>query len=171
MQWLGVAFAFAAVIFALREGFVTGSVLTDVWLGDSLALLAGMLWGLTTVVIRSTALARVSAEKLLLYQVGVSAITLPFVSLTLREDWHFQYSMFGWISLGVQTVLGAFVSYLAWMWLLGRYPATRISVFVFLTPVFALLFGAVWLNELVTPTLVIALALVAVGIVLVNRKP
>ena len=171
MQWLGVAFAFAAVIFALREGFVTGSVLTDVWLGDSLALLAGMLWGLTTVVIRSTSLARVSAEKLLLYQVGVSAITLPFVSLTLREDWHFQYSMFGWVSLGVQTVLGAFVSYLAWMWLLGRYPATRISVFVFLTPVFALLFGAVWLNELVTPTLVVALALVAVGIVLVNRKP
>ena len=69
MQWLGLTFAFAAVIFALREGFVSGAVSTDVWLGDSLALLAGMLWGLTTVVIRSTSLARVSAEKLLFYQV------------------------------------------------------------------------------------------------------
>ena len=130
-----------------------------------------MMWGLTTVVIRSTSLARVSAEKLLFYQVGVSAATLPLLSLALGEVWDFSYSVFGWTSLAVQTVLGAFVSYLAWMWLLGRYPATRISVFVFLTPVFALLFGAVWLNELVTPSLVIALALVAVGIVLVNRKP
>jgi drug/metabolite transporter (DMT)-like permease len=35
---------------------------------------------------------------------------------------------------------------------------------VFLTPVFALLFGALWLGEPVTP------GLVAAGIVLVNRR-
>ena len=45
------------------------------------------------------------------------------------------------------------------------------SSFVFLTPVFALLFGAAWLGEPVTTGLVAALGLVAVGIVLVNRKP
>ena len=71
----------------------------------------------------------------------------------------------------MQTVIGAFASYLAWMWMLGRYPATKISVFVFLTPMFALLFGSWWLKELVTPTLVFALGFVAMGIVLVNRKP
>ena len=69
-----------------------------------------------------------------------------------------------------QTVVGAFASYLAWMWMLGRYPATKISVFVFLTPLFALLFGHLVLGEQVTSTLLVALALVAVGIVLVNRK-
>ena len=55
--------------------------------------------------------------------------------------------------------------------MLGRYPTTKISVFVFLTPLFALLFGALWLKEAVTPSLLAALALVALGIVLVNRKP
>jgi len=70
----------------------------------------------------------------------------------------------------LQTVVGAFASYLAWMWMLGRYPATRISAFVFLTPVFALMFGAIWLREPVTINLVAALSLVALGIVLVNRK-
>ena len=54
--------------------------------------------------------------------------------------------------------------------MLGRYPATKISVFVFLTPLFALLFGALWLKESVTPGLLAALGAVAVGIVLVNRK-
>ena len=170
-QWLGVACAFVAVLFALREGFSAHSVVAEVWLGDSLALLAGMLWGLTTVVIRATGLSRVSAEKLLFYQVGVSAVTLPFLSLALGEAWSLRYSAFAWGSLGVQTVVGAFVSYLAWMWMLGRYPATKVSVFVFLTPMFALLFGAMWLDEAITSSLLAALALVAVGIVLVSRKP
>jgi drug/metabolite transporter (DMT)-like permease len=56
------------------------------------------------------------------------------------------------------------------MWLLVRYPATQISVFVFLTPVFALIFGALWLGEPVTPHLLLALALVSAGLVLVNRR-
>ena len=175
MQWLGVACAFVAVVFALSEGFFAGGKLSgagasQVWLGDSLAVVAGMLWGLTTVVIRASNLSRISAERLLFYQVAVSAITLPFVSLALGEAWTFHYSAFAWGSLALQTVVGAFASYLAWMWLLGRYPATKVSVFVFLTPMFALAFGAWWLRETITPTLVFALAFVAVGIVLVNRK-
>ena len=55
--------------------------------------------------------------------------------------------------------------------MLGHYPATKISAFVFLTPLFALLFGALWLKEPVTLGLLAALALVATGIVLVSRKP
>jgi drug/metabolite transporter (DMT)-like permease len=66
-------------------------------------------------------------------------------------------------------VIGAFVSYLVWMWLLVHYPATRISAFAFLTPIFALIFGALWLREAVTPSLLASLALVAVGMLLVNR--
>jgi drug/metabolite transporter (DMT)-like permease len=93
------------------------------------------------------------------------------LSLALGEVWVWHFSPFVITSLALQTVVGAFASYLAWMWMLGRYPVTQISVVVFLTPLFALLFGALWLRESVTPGLVGALATVAVGIVLVNRKP
>lgn len=170
VQWLGLTCAFIAVVFALREGLGIASK-PDQWLGDVLALAAGMFWGLTTVVIRSTKLARASAEKLLFYQVAVSAVTLPVLSLLLGERWVWNFSVFGSTSLLMQTVVGAFASYLAWMWMLGRYPATKILVFVFLTPVFALLFGALWLNEPVTLNLILSLSMVAVGIVLVNLKP
>ena len=170
MQWLGLTFAFAAVVFALREGWGAASQ-PQQWLGDLLALAAGMFWGLTTVVIRGSRLTRATPEKLLFYQVGVSAVTLPLLSLLLGERWVWTFSAFASTSLLVQTAVGAFASYLAWMWMLGRYPATKISVFVFLTPVFALLFGALWLNEPVTLNLIAALTMVAVGIVLVNRKP
>lgn len=169
MQWVGLLCAFVAVVFALREGFVGGAASTA--RGDIMALAAGMLWGLTTVVIRASSLTKIPAEKLLFYQLAVSSAAFPALSLGLGEAWVWHFSSFGLVSLALQTVIGAFASYLAWMWMLGRYPATKISVFVFFTPLFALLFGAAWLGESVTPSLLGALATVAVGIVLVNRKP
>jgi len=58
---------------------------------------------------------------------------------------------------------------LLWMWMLGRYPATRMSSFVFFTPLFSLLFGALWLGERVTPGVLVAIAAVAVGMLVMNR--
>ncbi len=165
LQWVGMACAFAAVVFALHEGFGGGGAT-----GDLMGLAAGALWGLTTVAIRACNLTRISAEKLLFYQLAVSTAVLMGVSHGLSEPWGGSWSGFAIGSVAVQTGVGAFASYLAWMWMLGHYPATKISAFVFLTPLFALLFGLLWLGEAVTLTLVLSLALVAVGIVLVNRK-
>jgi len=169
VQWLGLAIAFVAVLLALSDK-PSHADYPQQWLGDVLALTAGLAWALTTVTIRTTRLSSVSPEKLLFYQIGVSAAVLPELSLLLGETWDWQFSPFAITSLALQTVVGAFISYLAWMWMLGRYPATKISVFAFLTPVFALLFGAAWLGEAVTGGLITALVLVAIGIVLVNRK-
>ncbi len=168
-QWIGMALAFAGVVFALRDGFSASSPPLQ-WLGDLLAIGAGMFWGLTTVVIRASRLSRLSAEKLLFYQVALSGIALPVLSLALGEAWVWQFSAFAASSLLLQAAVGAFASYLAWMWMLGHYPATKLSVFAFLTPVFALLFGAFWLHEHVSPGLGAAMVLVAAGIVLVNRR-
>jgi len=169
VQWVGLVIAFAAVAVAFSEGF-TGPTTLRQLRGDALALAAGTLWGLTTLVIRGSRLATASAEKTLFYQVAVTAVVAPLLSLALGERWSLDYSAFAWGSLAVQTVIGAFASYLAWMWLLRHYPATQMSSFTFLTPVFALVFGVALLNEPLTTQLVLALVGVAVGIVLVNRK-
>ncbi|WP_332825256.1 DMT family transporter [Ramlibacter sp.] len=169
VQWVGLTIAFAAVAFAFSEGF-TGSSTPQQLRGDALALLAGMLWGLTTLVIRGSKMANSSAEKTLFYQVGVTAVVAPLLSLGLGETWSLNYSTYAWASLALQTVIGAFASYLAWMWLLRHYPATQLSSFTFLAPLFALVLGVVLLDEKLTLQLVLALVAVAVGIVLVNRK-
>ena len=171
LQWLGLVIAFAAVAGAFAEGFITHSETARQLRGDAIALLAGLSWGLTTLVIRSSRLGMASAEKMLFYQVAVTAVVAPFVSLALGETWSLSYSAQAWWSIGLQTAVGAFASYLAWMWLLRHYPATKISAFAFLTPVCALGFGVVLLGEPLTPQLLTAVAGVAVGIVLVNRKP
>ena len=166
LQWTGLVCAFIAVVFALRESMGGGNAR-----GDLLGLLAGAFWGLTTVSIRATNLTRIPPEKLLFSQIAFTAVSLSGVSLALGESWSFNWSRTAWTIMGVQASVGAFASYLVWMWMLGRYPATRISVFVFLTPLFALLFGSRLLGEAVTSTLLASLALVAAGIVLVNRRP
>ncbi|MDI9334137.1 MAG: DMT family transporter [Cytophagales bacterium] len=168
VQWLGLACAFVAVVFAMMDNLTGGS-----WLGDGLALAAGVMWGLTTVVIRATKLSGIGAEKLLFYQLAVSAALLVPLSFLFGENWTStltHMTAFAWTSLAVQAVVGAFASYLTWMWLLGHYPATKLSSFVFLTPVFSLVIGAWWLGEPITVSLVASLVLVGAGIVLVNRK-
>jgi drug/metabolite transporter (DMT)-like permease len=70
----------------------------------------------------------------------------------------------------VQASLGAFLTFLIWMWIISRYPATQVSAFAFLSPLSALMFGALWLGEPITVDLMIALVGVALGIFLVNRR-
>jgi drug/metabolite transporter (DMT)-like permease len=170
VQWVGLVIAFAAVAWAFSEGFTSGHSTPQQLRGDALALAAGTLWGLTTLVIRGSVLATASAEKTLFYQVGVTTLVAPLLSLALGEAWSLDYSTWAWTSLALQSVIGAFASYLAWMWMLRHYPATQLSSFTFLTPMFALLLGVVFLKEVLTVQLLLALVAVAVGIVLVNRK-
>mgnify|MGYP001627255617 CR=1 FL=1 len=169
VQWIGLVIAFAAVAVAFSEGF-TGASTPRQLRGDALGLAAGILWGLTTLVIRASKMATASAEKTLFYQVAVTAAIAPLLSLGMGERWSLDYSAYAWVSIALQTVIGAFASYLAWMWMLRHYPATQLSSFTFLAPLFALAFGVVLLNEKLTVQLVVALAAVATGIVLVNRK-
>ena len=169
IQWIGLTLAFAAVAVAFSEAFLHGSS-PGQWIGDTMGLAAGMLWGLTTLAIRTTKIATAAAEKSLFYQLGVTAAVTPLLSIALGESWGFGYSAMAWGSVFLQTAVGAFASYLTWMWMLRHYPATQMSTFTFLTPLFALIFGVVLLGEPLTLQLVLALLGVAAGIVLVSRK-
>jgi drug/metabolite transporter (DMT)-like permease len=56
-----------------------------------------------------------------------------------------------------------------WFWLLTRYPASSLSSFAFLSPVFGVLCGALFLGEPLTIRIFLALALIAAGLIIVNR--
>jgi drug/metabolite transporter (DMT)-like permease len=71
--------------------------------------------------------------------------------------------------LAYQAVIVAFASYLAWFWLLTRYLAGRLAVFSFLTPLFGVAFGVIFLSEPLSAAFIGAALLVGAGIVLVNR--
>jgi drug/metabolite transporter (DMT)-like permease len=55
------------------------------------------------------------------------------------------------------------------MWLIAHYPATQVTSFSFLSPMFTLVIAILWLGEPWTWSLAVAMAGVAAGIVMVNR--
>jgi drug/metabolite transporter (DMT)-like permease len=163
-QWLGVLVAFAGVVLAF---FNSGK---NTLVGDLCGVAAAFFWSATTVLIRATRLAQASATKTLFYQLGVSAVLLPIFSVLFKEPGITELTPLALVSLAYQGVVVAFLSYLAWFWLLGRYLATRLSVFSFLAPMFGVLFGVTFLSEPVGPQFAVAAGLVGVGIVLVNLR-
>ena len=166
-QWVGVLVAFAGIALAFGDGFATAR---GTLLGDAFGMIAALLWAATTVLIRATGLARVSAAKTLFYQLTVSAPMLLAASWLMGEKGVVALSPLALASLAYQGVIVAFASYLVWFWLLTRYLAARLSVFSFLTPLFGVLFGVAILGEPLTPAFAGAALLVGAGIVLVNRR-
>jgi drug/metabolite transporter (DMT)-like permease len=61
------------------------------------------------------------------------------------------------------------VTYVVWFALIARFSASRVSAFTFLTPLFGVAAGHLVLGEPLTGAFAAAVALVAVGLVLVNR--
>jgi drug/metabolite transporter (DMT)-like permease len=166
-QWGGVLVAFAGLVLAFAEGLAAGG---GTWFGDLCGLVAAFLWAATTVLIRATGLARVSAAKTLLYQLAVSALVLPLASWVSGEKGVVSVTPLVLASLAYQGIIVAFASYLAWFWLLTRYLAARLSVLSFLTPLFGMLFGVVFLSEPLSAYFAAAALLIAGGIALVNFR-
>jgi drug/metabolite transporter (DMT)-like permease len=166
-QWIGVLVAFGGVVLAFWEGLAAGA---STWLGDLFGVIAAVLWAATTVLIRASGLARITATKTLFYQLAVSAVVLLAASAAMGEKGIVALTPVAIASLAYQGVIVAFLSYLAWFWLLTRYLAARLAVFSFLTPLFGVLAGVVILGEPLRPVFSLAALLVLVGIVFVNLR-
>jgi drug/metabolite transporter (DMT)-like permease len=167
---LGLVAAFAGiVVLFLRD---VGSLSLDALPGDLMALAAGALWGATTVYIKKFLSQRALPLQTLFYQVFFSAPLLLLMSVFLENPMISEFSLVTGFSVFYQCIVVAFISYLIWFHLIHRYPVSLLHAFSFFTPVFGVfLSGALILGELIRPGLLVSLALVSLGMVLVNRQP
>ncbi len=165
---IGLCAAFAGLAIALSGGF-GGEAGGVSLLGDLMCIAAGIGWAATTLIIRTTALKSVSAEKVLFYQLAVSVPVMIGASRIAGESAPSFADPGVVIAFTYTVVVVAFISYVVWFWLLSRHSPSAISAFTFLTPIFGALAGAVILGEALTIRIAIALVLVAWGIYLVNR--
>lgn len=169
VKLVGLTAAFAGVVLAFSDALSMPS--PQALIGDVMCLLAAVAWGATTIVIKASKLATATPEKTLMYQLAFSAVVLIAASPLVGEPGVFAATSRVWLAVAYHSVVIAFISYVAWFSLLRRYPASRVSAFVFLTPVFGVIAGGMLLNEPISGKLLLALALIAAGIYLVNRPP
>jgi len=166
-QWLGLLLSFIGIIIAF--GLPTPASDPHQLLGDLMMVAAAIAWAATTLVIKTSALNRISAEKTMLYQLVVSAPLLAVGALIFGERIDAMPSVLALGASAYQIIWVVSVTYVVWFALVVRYSATRLSAFTFLTPLFGVAAGHLVLNEPLTPPFALAVALVALGLVLVNR--
>jgi drug/metabolite transporter (DMT)-like permease len=163
----GLLAAFAGLALAFAEG-MTGADASTLR-GDLLCLVGGIMWGLITVLMKTTSLGQIAPERGVLYQLAVSALLLPVLSLAVGET--------GITALSAP-IIGAFAytalltvafGYTVWFWLMRIYSAASMHAFTFMTPIFGAIAGAVFLGEQIGSWTLAGLGLVALGIYLVNR--
>ena len=165
---LGLLLAVAGVVLALSDQEIAAR--EDAWIGDVMALIGAVFWAGIALTARTTKMSNASPEMQLIYQLAVSAPIMIGVAIWTGDTYReMTYELFGIFLFQSLIVVG--VGFLTWFWVLSIYPASNMASFSFLAPIFGVL--AAWriLGEDVSILIIGALVLVAIGIVLVNRKP
>jgi drug/metabolite transporter (DMT)-like permease len=165
---MGLTVAFAGTVWAILD---RGSAAGQASLAGDLCALGGALgWAGTAFLARGSAMARERPEMQLFWMVLVSGplllLVAPAFGPLIRELQPIHLA-----GLAFQAVVVVSGCFIFWLWLLSIYPASGVASFSFLTPVFGLLLGWLLLGEPIGTGILGAAALVALGIVLINRPP
>jgi len=168
LKTLGLILAFIGVLMVFRGK--PKSANPSMMLGDILEITAGILWAATTLYIKRFMADKIHPINSFLYQLVFSIPILMAASFILEPQWIYRLDMPIIASMLYQAIIVAFISYLVWFKLIHAYSVTRLSVFSFFTPIFGVVFGAILLGEALTISLTIGLAMVSVGIFMVNRS-
>ncbi len=166
LRSLGFLLAMGGVALALLDR----SDATASLRGDLLALTSALCWMGIALCVKITPLSRVPAAQQLLFQVVVSA-PIMLVAAAFSGDLIRDLQPIHIAGMAFQIIGVASFGFLIWFWLLTIYPASSVASFSFLSPVFAVILGWLLLGETVGLRVWAALALVAAGIFLINRRP
>jgi drug/metabolite transporter (DMT)-like permease len=166
-QWLGLGLSFTGMLVAF--GVPTPALDPRQTLGDIMMVGGALFWSATTLTIKASRLNTISPEKVMLYQLVVSVPMLAVAAFLAGEHITHAPSSLALGALAYQTVWVVSVTFVVWFAIIKNYSANRVSAFSFLTPLFGVVAGHWVLNEPLTPAFAAAVALVAGGLVLVNR--
>jgi len=97
---------------------------------------------------------------------------LPLFALSARvesQQW-VELDLTEWMALGYATVFGSAIAYGLFFYFASSGSLTSLSSLTFLTPVFALLFGNLFLSEVLSPQQWIGVSLTLISIYLINQR-
>lgn len=171
LKMLGLALAFSGAAWAILDrsgGGENGNAPS--LLADICALAGALGWAGVALLVRGTKLRELRPDLQHLSQLVISAPILLFAAFFfgpfIREPELIHYA-----GLAFQIVVISGAGFLFWIWLLSIYPASSVASFSFLSPIFGIALGWLILGEHVGPQTAGAGVLVAVGLILINRRP
>jgi drug/metabolite transporter (DMT)-like permease len=164
-RWLGTGVAFAGVALVLGERGIGGASL----LGDLLALVAALGWT-GGIILNKRMPGQFNAVSMVFWNCAGAIPLFALLSFLFERDaaWRFTVpALAGVLYLGV---IAACLGFVLVAWLTRAYSASRVNVFVFLSPVFGVLIGWAVLDEAVTLMQGLGALAVAAGILVVTAE-
>jgi drug/metabolite transporter (DMT)-like permease len=138
--------------------------------GIVMALLAALSWALGSIYVKKMG-KRVDSMWMVALQFIIGGAVLMAGGSAVESwsdvSWNAPY----WIGLGFGATFGVPIAFVIYFHLMNNGEASKVAAFTFLVPLIAVLTGTVFMDEPVTITLVIGLALIVLSIYLVNRRP
>ncbi len=164
---VGMVLGFGGVAFMFLD---SGGGLGSLNRGDPIILVAVTIWS-GNVVYTKRIINDYDPFHLVLYPMIV-AVPI-FLSAAYLWDGRMVYNLDAMVvgAYFYQSLVTAAFGFVAWNTMLQRYGASTLHVFVFMMPIAGVVFSGLVLKEPITPKLLVALALIAAGILLVHVNP
>ena len=161
----GFIAAFSGIIVMFGEKLGTGGGYALV--GDALVILSALIWGIQSLYLRQK-LKGIDPFRIAAWTQFVSIPIFLLVAFIVRLEVPDFTKPAVIVSIGYNGFVGTGLVMVLWVRLLAGYPPTRVSAFMFLTPVFGLFMSGLILSEPLTGFMLAGATLVAGGIYLVN---
>ena len=160
--------------FSCIAAVIAGGLLVDLPpgapLGVAFGIGAALSWALGTVYFK-----KVQDRVATLWAVAVpflaGGIVLTALGLLVESPAEITWNTPFLASLLYSSLLGTAVAWLLWLGLVRAGEASRVSAYIFFVPLVAVLIGAIFLDETLSPSLLVGATLVVAGIYLANGQP
>jgi drug/metabolite transporter (DMT)-like permease len=164
-RWLGTGVAFIGVALVLGERGTGGGSL----LGDALVLISALGW--TGNVILNKRMPRdVNPVAVIFWGAVGSVPVFALLTLVFESNAAWQPGAAAIASVLYLGMIAAGLGFVLVVWLINSYSASRVNVFVFLSPVFGVLIGWLLLGEPIGAMQAMGGAAVAAGILIVSTE-
>ncbi|WKZ47903.1 MAG: EamA family transporter [Anaerolineales bacterium] len=169
LSLIGLAVGFIGIYLLVGPSELTGGLHFDA-VGTVAVIVASFLWSLGSIYSRSadvpkSALMTTGAEML------AGSVPIFLVSLALGEWRTFslaQVSTQSWLGLLYLITFGSMIGFVAYIWLLQNAPLSLVATYAYVNPLVAVLLGAWFANEALTPRVLVAAGIIVGSVVFIN---
>ena len=165
----GVAVGFGGVAFLVIPRGASGEVDP---VGLAMLLVATTSWALGTFLAPRLRLPRDGLLSTALQQLA-GGVVLVLAGAAVGELAHLDasaYSRDSLLALGYLVVFGSLVAFTAYSWLLQHAPVSLVATYAYVNPVVAVLLGAVFLAEPVTPSILLGAAIIVAAVAFIVSR-
>ncbi|MFO0980933.1 MAG: EamA family transporter [Planctomycetota bacterium] len=168
---IGIVLGLAGLVLLVGPGNIAGHALDP--LGASVLLLGTLAWSAGSLYVRG---AKLPASPFLSVAMEMlcGGAALLLLGLVTGEPWHLQLERItprSLLALGYLIVFGALVAFTSYVWLLKASTPARVATYAYVNPVVAVLLGWWLAGEALTARMVVASAVIVIGVAVTTTPP